>query len=156
MKTGSRFIAVSAAIALALASAVANAILSINEPWVRAAADGRSAEVFVKLKSSDSAALVGLDSFAARTTALRAPGGKRNLRELALPANVLVELQPDNVRIVLSGLARRLKLGEHVPVTLIVRAADGMQQKVYINAEVRRRSPTEDELDPHLHQHQGK
>jgi copper(I)-binding protein len=155
MKTGSRFVAAGVAIALALASAVAHAILSINEPWVRAAADGRSAEVFMKLKSSDAATLIGVDSFAARTVAIRAPGSRRPLPELALPANVVVNMKPDDVRLGLNGLVRRLKLGEHVPVTLIVRSTDGTQQKLYINAEVRRHSPTDDELNPHAHQHHG-
>lgn len=141
---------------MAVASAGAHAILSINEPWVRAAADGRSAEVFMKLKSSDNATLIGVDSFAARTVAIRAPGGRRALAELALPANVLVEIKPDDVRVAMSGLVRRLKPGEHVPVTLIVRSTDGTQQKLYINAEVRRHSPTDDELNPHAHQHHGK
>jgi copper(I)-binding protein len=156
MKTGSRFVAASIAAAMALASAGAHAILSINEPWVRAAADGRSAEVFMKLKSSDGATLIAVDSFAARTVAIRAPRARRALPELALPANVLVEMKPDDVRVGLTGLVRRLKLGEHVPVTLIVRSTDGTQQKLYINAEVRRHSPTDDELNPHAHHHHGK
>ena len=155
MKTRIRFVAVSAAVAMAFACTCAHAILSINEPWVRAAADGRSAEVFMKLKSSDAATLIGVDSFAARTIAIRAPDAKRALAGLPLPANVLVEMKPDDVRIGLSGLVRRLKPGEHVPVTLIVRSADGTQQKLYINAEVRRHSPTEDELNPHAHHQHG-
>ena len=36
---------------------------------------------------------------------------------------------------------------------LQVRGADGKEQKTYVNAEVRRRSPTEDELDPRGHTH---
>jgi copper(I)-binding protein len=156
MKTHSRFIFAGIAIAMALASAMAHGVLSINEPWVRAAADGRSAEVFMNLESSESATLIGVDSFAARKIAIRAPGGRRTLPELALPANVLVAMRPDSVRIGLEGLVRRLKLGEHVPVTLIVRSADGRRQLLYINAEVRRRSPTEDELIPHGHPPHGK
>jgi periplasmic copper chaperone A len=156
MKTRFRFVSAGAAFALTLTSTVAHAILSINEPWVRAAVDGRSAEVFMKLKSSDSATLIGVDSFAAKTVAIRAPGGRRALTELALPANVLVEMKPDDVRVGLNGLVRGLKQGEHVPVTLIIRSANGTQQKLYINAEVRRRSPTEDEMNPHAHQHQSK
>jgi copper(I)-binding protein len=134
---------------MALAAGGARAVLSINEPWVRAAADGRSAEVFMKLKSSEAATLIGVDSFAARTIAIRAPDAKRALPEVALPADVLVELKPDGAHLELGGLVRRLKSGEHVPVTLIIRSADGTQQKLYINAEVRRRSPTEDESHPH-------
>jgi copper(I)-binding protein len=141
---------------MSLASTVAQALLSINEPWVRAGADGRSADVFMNLKSSEGATLVGVDSFAARTATIRAPGQRRTLRELVLPPNVLVALKPDDVRIGLVGLVRRLRLGEHVPVTLIVRSADGTQQNLYVNAEVRRHSPSEDELNPHGDHRHGK
>ena len=49
----------------------------------------------------------------------------------------------------LTGLTRRLKQGEYVPMTLIIRSADGKEQKTYIVAEVRHHSPSEDELHPH-------
>jgi len=140
-----------AMIAGALASPAARAVLSINEPWVRAAPGGRTAQVFLNLRSSEDAALVGVDSFAAKTSTLRSAGPRRELPQIALPANVLVELKPDGVHLALDGLVRRLKTGEHVPITLIVRAADGSTQKLYVQAEVRRHSPTEDESNPHAH-----
>lgn len=152
-----RLLAAAAIAALpAFFCATAHAVLSISEPWVRPAADGRSAAVFMKLASSDEAALVGVDSFAARTAAIRAPGRSRPLPELPLPAGVPVEMKPDGVRIDLGGLVRRLKFGEHVPVTLILRSSTGLQQKLYVNAEVRRHSPTDDELNPHSHGHSPK
>jgi copper(I)-binding protein len=82
---------------------------------------------------------------------IQASDAKRAPHKLELPANTLVELKPGESRIRMSGLVRRLKLGEHVPLTLIVRAADGKEQRFFINAEVRHRSPTEDELNPHGH-----
>jgi copper(I)-binding protein len=138
-------------VAMIMTSAGSHAVLSINEPWVRVAADGTSAELFMMLRSSESATLVGVDSFAARTVAIRTPRGAPLRGGLALPANVLVELKPADTRIVLNRLVRRLKLGVHVPITLVVQSADGLQQTLYINAEVRRHSPTEDEMNPHAH-----
>lgn len=137
-----------------LLTGIAHAVLSVNEPWVRVAPDGRSAEVFVRLKSSDAARLVAVDSFAARRIEMR--DGRRLARTIALPADVLVELRPGGLRLQMTGLTRHLKLGEHVPLTLIVTSADGLRQTIYVNAEVRHRSPSEDEMNPrgpNVHRH---
>jgi len=139
---------------LALTAGAAHALVfSVTEPWVRAAPDGNNAEVFMKLRSSDPATLVAVDSFAARSATILPAQNRHGTRQVELPANVLVELKPGDARIRLAGLVRRLKQGEHVPLTLIVRGADGKEQKTFVNAEVRHRSPTEDELDPKGHTH---
>ena len=140
-----------AALSLSVISALAHAVLSINEPWVRAAPDGRTAEVFVKLRSSEGATLSAIDSFAARRVEMRNPGARRPLQAIELPANTVVELKPEGSHLLMTGLVRRLRQGEHVPVTLVVRSADGLEQKLYINAEVRQHSPSEDEMNPHSH-----
>lgn len=137
--------------ALCIYSGAGHAILSINEPWVRASPDGRTADVFVKLKSSDGAMVAEVDTFAARRIEIRDDAIPRPLKSIALPANSLVEMKPGGTHLRMTGLVRRLKQGEHVPITLIIRSADGTLQKLYINAEVRHRSPSEDELDPRGH-----
>jgi hypothetical protein len=104
------------------------------------------------LTSTEGATLISVTSFAASEVAIRAPGtAKRTVRELPLPANTLVDLRAHDYRIVFTGLRRRIKLGEHVPLTLTIRSADGSQQEVPVNAEVRKHSPTEDEGHPHRH-----
>ena len=144
-----------AAVAYALyaVSGAGHAILSINEPWVRASPDGRTADVFVKLKSSDGAMVADADTFAAKRIEIRDDATRRPLKSIELPANSLVEMKPGGTHLRMTGLVRRLKHGEHVPITLIVRSADGTSQKLYMNAEVRHRSPSEDELDPRGHHH---
>ena len=129
-----------------LQACAAHAVLSINEPWVRADRDGRSAAFFVRLTSSDEATIVEVDSFAARRTSMR--DATHAVKAIALPANVPVELKPGSFHVKLDGLVRRLKPGEHVPVTLVITSAGGLKQSIYVNAEVRHRSPSEDELDP--------
>jgi len=139
-------------LSLLLATPDAHAVLSVSEPWVRAAKDGRSAELFMKLTSSDAAALAAVDTFAARSSTIRVDGMTPGpAQQLPLPAGITVQLAPQASRVALTGLTRRLKPGEYVPVTLIVRTAEGREQKIYINAEVRQHSPTEDEMDPHSH-----
>ncbi len=43
----------------------AQALFVINEPWVRVAADGRSAEAYMRLTSTEGAKLISAKSFAA-------------------------------------------------------------------------------------------
>ena len=142
-------ILMSAIIALLNAFA-AQAVMSINEPWVRVAPDGRNAEVFMNLRSSEPLTLVGVDSFAARSTTIRT-GDDRVAKSLPLPANTPVELKSGQSRIRLAGLVRRIRMGEFVPLTLSLRDAQGKAQTLFVNAEVRRRSPTEDEASGHAH-----
>lgn len=146
-------IAMVASVAL-LTAFDARAVLSVNEPWVRVTPDGRSADAFMNLRTSDPLTLVAVDSFAARAVTIRA-GENRVAKSLALPANTLVELKPDASRIRLTGVVRRIKMGEFVPLTLFLRDAQGNEQQLFVNAEVRRRSPTEDEASGHGHSHDG-
>ncbi len=53
----------------------------------------------------------------------------------------------------LSGIAHALKLGEHAALVLTLEAPDGSTREIAVDAEVRRRSPTDDET--HAHGHPG-
>lgn len=88
-----------------LASTAAQAVLSISGPWVRAAPDGRSAELFMKLTSSEPAVLAGVDSFAARSSVLRSAAPGRAMSELPLAAGAAVALAPDGPQVRLPGKA---------------------------------------------------
>ena len=123
----------------------ANAILVVNEPWVRLLGNG-NAELYLRLTSTEGAKLVRVSSFAARKVILRGPGpGKPLVVELALPAQKEIVFAPDGFRAELRGLTRPLSLGQYAPVTLTVESSDGSRQDILINAEVRRHSPRDDE-----------
>jgi periplasmic copper chaperone A len=140
------------ALVAALFAADAGAVLVINLPWIRAAADGHSAELYMELRSSEGATLIAANTFAAASVSFKAPGARSNaVKEIPLPANVAVLLAPDGYRIVLHRLTRPLKLGDHVPVNLTLQSPDGTRQELLVNAEVRRRSVAEDEMQPHQH-----
>jgi len=125
----------------------------VTEPWVRAADDGRSAEGYMKLTSSEGTTLLSVTSFAAARVSICQPGQVcHKLKELDLPAGQLVQLAPASYRIRLQGLTRKLKLGARVSIALTIRHADGREQEIPIDAEVRLHSPTADEADPH-HRH---
>jgi len=144
------------ALALGLLASVlatdAGAVLTINLAWVRMAPGGHSAEAYMQVTSSEDVKLVEVRSFAAKTASLRI-SAPRNLlvREITLPARVDVDLRPGGLHIALDGLTRPLKLGEHVPLTLIFEGPGKARQEILVGAEVRLRSAIEDEGHPHKH-----
>jgi len=134
----------------AFASAEAHSVFSINEPWAKVAPGGRSAEVYMRLTSSQAAKLVSANSPAARRITIRAPGnGQGEAAEIVLPAKQLVSLERGRYHLRLDGLPRRPRLGDRIPLTIVLRGDDGHVQEVPLDAEVRLHSPTEDEGRPH-------
>lgn len=137
---------------LPLAPAHAVALFIVTEPWVRVAPNARSAEAYMQLRSTEGATVVGVRSEVAAEVTLRVPGKSgRAVREIPLPAGKNVVLAPGALRIALLKLARPFKLGDRVPIVLTIAAPDGSLQEIPVNAEVRRRSPTDDHRVPHVH-----
>ena len=131
-------------------AADAVAILTVSQPWARVAADQRSAEIYMEIRSSEDATLVDASTFAAAKTSIRLPGKRANpLPGIALAANAVVQLAPAGFRIALAGLTKSLKLGDQIPISLTIMSANGNMQDVLVTAEVRRHSATEDELHTH-------
>jgi copper(I)-binding protein len=137
------------AAALAFGSAHAHAVFVVNEAWMLPARAAQSTEAFAELTSSDGATLVGVRSKLAASVALL--GSPAPPMALSLPAGTTVILAPGNVRLALARLTRTLRLGDRVPLTLIVRDAAGVPQEIDVEAEVRLHSPTYDHRHPHPH-----
>jgi copper(I)-binding protein len=136
------------------AAAVAD-LFVVNEPWVRPAASG-STEAYMNLRSSTGATLVGVRSEHAARVSMVVPDPARHGRfhgvtRMALPAGETVRLAPGQVHLRLSGIAHALKLREHVALVLTLEAPDGSTREIAVDAEVRRRSPTDDEAHAHGH-----
>lgn len=129
-----------------LASAPARAaVFGIAEPWVRPAAAGASTEAFMQLTSSEAAVLVDVRApDAKRVRLVSRQGPQAPPFALELPARATVTLAPGGVRVALLEVSRALKLRERVPLTLVLRHADGTTQEIPVEAEVRRRSPSDD------------
>jgi len=152
VRRASRRLALAAGLVTALAPAVADAIFVVNQPWARPATKAATTEVYMELTSTDGATLVGARSDLARTVVIAAPGGKPPVVErLALPAGMPIVLAPGSYRLRLMALDRALMLGDRVPIVLTIEGADGKRQEIPIAAEVRRRSPVDDELRAHRH-----
>ena len=107
----------------------------------------------MELVSSEGATLVEVRTPAAnRATIVDARGRSLATDGVALPAGTRVLLAPGAMRILLKPLARPLRPGDRVPMTLVIRGPDGAVQEIDIDAEVRQRSPTDDHRG-HAHAH---
>jgi len=135
----------------------ATGLLVVNQPWVRPARAGQNTEAFMDLTSTAGATLVAVESPDAASASLRSPASKRttggSVDHIALPSGKLVALAPGRHRIALRAVTRPLKLGERVAMTLQIVYDDGSRQTIPVDAEVRLRSPVEDELRAHSHSH---
>ena len=133
---------------------LAGALFIVNQPWVRPAKIAQTTEAYMNLTSTDGASLVAVSTPAAKEAAIRAPGKNTvNARGVRLPAGTLVALAPGHYRVVLKQLVKALQPGDRVPMTLRVDLDDGSHQEIAVDAEVRLRSPIDDERRAHSHAH---
>lgn len=145
-----RWRAVLSAPIIALACTHAHAVFLVTEPWVRPARANAATEAYMQLRSSEGATLIDVRCAVAAEVSLRTAQGLRIAPiALPLPPGATVLLAPGKVRIALRGLVQPLRLGERVSLTLVLRRGDGTTQEIPVDAEVRRRSPTDD----HRHRH---
>jgi len=135
---------------LALLAPNASALFVVNQPWARPAGRGQSTEVFMNLTSTDGATLVAVHTADAEEIVIRAPGKIAHVvTTLPLPAGTRVALAPGRSRLAMIKLKRSVKLGDRVLLTLTLEGVDGRRQEIPVNAEVRMRSPLDDERRAH-------
>lgn len=147
-----RHIACLVGLILTLLPAFADAVFVVNYPWVRPTGKGRATEVFMEITSIEGAALVGARSDRAGSALLVGPGAKmKPVERLMLPAGAPMILAPGSYRVRLLAVDRSLKLGDIVPLALVIEAPDGSRQEIRVNAEVRHRSTVDDHLRAHHH-----
>ena len=107
----------------------------------------------MEIASSDGATIVDARSPVASSISLVTARERRAPPyALPLPPRTTVALTAGGTRLALVKLARPLKLADRVPVTLVVRNADGTTQEIEVDAEVRRHSPSYDHgIGRHAH-----
>ena len=143
-----------AGLAAAIATSPANALFIVNQPWVRPAQITQSTEAYMNLTSTEGAKLVAVRTEVAITATIRAPGKSTvNAPSVTLPPKMLVALAPGQYRIVLKPLLRTLKQGDRLKLTLMIELDDGSHQDIGVDAEVRVRSPIDDERRAHAPTH---
>jgi copper(I)-binding protein len=131
--------------ALLLCSTAAQAVLTIGAPWVRPTPERTATDAYMVVTSTEDATLKDARSIFATTVVIRGATGVKTYPQLALPAGVPVVLAPDAFHLVLRGLAHPLSPGDRVPLMLTIETAAGARQVISVNAEVRARSPADDE-----------
>lgn len=128
----------------------AAAVITISEPWVRPGVARQGTEAYFEIASSEPLTLVGARSPAAATVLIRGPGSAVRVQaKLVLPPGSGIRLAPGANRLALGGLQRTLKLGERVPIVLLLEASDGSRRELPVDAEVRRNAPIDDERRAH-------
>ncbi|HUO44698.1 MAG TPA: copper chaperone PCu(A)C [Burkholderiales bacterium] len=122
--------------------------VTVSDAWIRATAPGQtSAAVYLQIKSDAAAKLVGASSPAAKTAQIHEMSMQGNVMKmrpidaLDLPAGKTVELKPGGYHVMLENIAKPLKKGATVPVTLTIEGADKQRQSLEVKAEVREAQP---------------
>ena len=125
-------------------------VFVVNQPWLHPARKAQTTHAYMNLTSSDGAMLLGARSEDARRVSLRSARGAAAAGRV-LPARSEVALAPGHDHLTLTGLTRTLKIGDRVKMTLVVRDDNGTVHEIAVNAEVRHRSPVDDERRAHHH-----
>lgn len=128
-----------------LAGSVLADSVKIENAWVRATAPGQKvAGGFMDLTADADMTLVGGSSPVSSSIELhfmRMENGvmeMREMKEIALPKGKTVRLEPGDLHVMFIGLNQQIKPDQKVPLTLLVKSADGKEQKLAIQAEVRK------------------
>lgn len=129
---------------LALAAAPALADVAVADAWVRGTVSGQKATgAFMQLTSPAETALVAAASPAAKIVEIhemKMDGGMMRMRavdRIPLPAGKPVTLAPGGYHVMLMDLARPLKEGDSVTVTLTFADKDGRRTTQDVKANVR-------------------
>lgn len=123
----------------------AHASVTVEQAWVRATVPGQSvAAAYMKIHSSErGAALVSVQTPVAQSAEIHAmsmSGGvmkMRPLTRLELPGDRAVELTPGGYHLMLMNVAKPLKEGEQVPLTLTIERQDKTRLQIEVRAPVR-------------------
>lgn len=124
--------------------ALAQAEVTVTEPWVRATVPGQQATgAFMVLQSSENAQLLGASSPLTQQVEVHEMAMEndvmrmRQVQQIELPAGKAVELKPGGYHIMLLGLDKQVEAGSSVEITLEIQNAAGQKEALKVNAPVR-------------------
>jgi periplasmic copper chaperone A len=130
------------------ALAQAQALVQVDGAWARATGPGqKTAGAYMRLTAREPLSLVGAESSASAVAELhemKLDGDVMRMRpvsQLPLPAGRTVELKPGGLHLMLVDLKAPLQPGTRVPVTLLLRDAQGLEQRVALEVPVSTRAP---------------
>ena len=133
---------------LALGQAWAQEPVKVEGAWARASVPGQTASgAFMRLTATQAMRLVGLESPAAGVAEIhemQLDNGVMKMRalpELALAARQAVELKPGGYHVMLMDLKAPLQAGSQISLTLVLRDAQGAEQRQTLPLPVRAAAP---------------
>lgn len=129
---------------LGLTSPVSADAVKVENAWTRPTAPGQKvAGGFMDITADADMVLVGGSSPVSNALELHVMKMEkgvmemRQVKEIALPKGKTVSLKPGGLHVMFIGIKQPIKEGDKVPVTLIVKGADGKEQKLAMEAEAR-------------------
>lgn len=141
-----------AAVLLAVSSlaSAAEPVVQVSGAWIRQAVKGQSGTGgFMQLTSNQPLTLTGFRTPVAASAELHEMAMEgdvmrmRAIDALPLPAGQAVALQPGGHHLMLMGLKKALAAGTQVPLTLVLRTADGKVIRQQIKVPVQAAAPAD-------------
>ncbi len=160
MMTSKQSLAALVLAAVCSVSAAQEPLVQVSDAWVRQAVKGQSGTGgFMTLTSRAPLTLVGFQSPVASSAELHEMSMQgdvmrmRAINALPLPAGQAVALKPGGHHLMLMGLKRPLSVGDHVPLTLMLRNGQGQVVKQAIKVPVQAAAAAEAADHDHHHAH---
>lgn len=123
---------------------LAQAEVTVTDPWVRATVPGQQATgAFMVLHSDQAARLLGASSSLTKQVEMHEMAMEndmmrmRQVEQIELPAGKAVELKPGGYHLMLLGLDKQVEAGGTVDITLQFENAAGQKEEVKVSAPVR-------------------
>lgn len=121
-----------------------NAQTVVDDAWVRATVAGQpSTGAFMHITASSDSKLVEVQSPAAKTVQIHESKMENDVMSMQpvasvpLPAGKSVAIVPEGYHVMLIDLVGQIKVGDQVPLTLIVEDSKGVKESIEVKAQAR-------------------
>lgn len=121
-----------------------NAQTVVDDAWVRATVAGQpSTGAFMHITASSDSKLVEVQSPVAKTVQIHESKMENDVMSMqpvasvALPAGKSVAIVPEGYHVMLIDLVGQIKVGDQVPLTLIVEDSKGVKESIEVKAQAR-------------------
>ena len=116
----------------------------VDDAWVRATVAGQpSTGAFMHITASSDSKLVEVQSPAAKTVQIHESKMENDVMSMQpvasvpLPAGKSVAIVPEGYHVMLIDLVGQIKVGDQVPLTLIVEDSKGVKESIEVKAQAR-------------------
>lgn len=145
---------------LLLAALPVFAQVTVKEPWVRATvAQQKATGAFMQITSAQDMRLVEAKSPVAGVVEVHEMVMDKDVMKmravpgLDLPAGKSIELKPGGYHVMLMDLKQQMKVGDSVPMTLVVEGKDKKRSNVEVTATVKPLAEAAKTASEHMHKH---